>query len=601
MTDFTDLAKIVNVINNSHKFIIDLYSALKKQNEQELWALINEYKTNSNNKKLFEFDFVPTEAMKRMDDNCKAFPDNLNEFEKELGNIWLLMLNLQKMLSLNENNILIQTKSLFEQLITNYENSVKNLGKLRFDNKVEKLITNNNYKSVFKDFVEEINKKETFLQSIKLEANINGKAEKIDLNAIKTIIIFDKKYFIERQNEAMLLLGKNFLRHLIKIIKETAETDGTNKLQDNLLASLNDSNKYFAKAEELNIIIEDLKNSAMKIIHFSKKMNENELKYLKIEKNIDFNDYFNDANELLTKVMNLKSLDNDVGKAANLFDLSIFLIKNKKIEFFKKIKESEGKIMKSLTGIDLILNPDLTLEIDSLLNYTLVDMNTFKSLQNEQLNEKLIQDLKGFATMNNYVNLRCEYKTAKEKLENAITKWKSIINFNILDSKAIKEERMKELEIIATVLDDLKYFNKIFFEKINEYTNDFKTNFSKDKDKNQGVLTNEINKIRFYEDLLILLEKINDNRTKATQNRLKVLLQGKSGKISELNKYKSFIEEKTKNDYNIYKSVKEVQDIKEDFDNKDNFKMIKDAVESIGNYLKNMKDIGKIIEEFIIK
>jgi hypothetical protein len=262
--------------------------------------------------------------------------------------------------------------------------------------------------------------------------------------------------------------------------------------------------------------------------------------------------------------------------------------------------EIEDSIKKIQAKQDSLKN--LSKEFQASLKSLAVSGVNINAISKDILKDKLINELEGLKKMDNYANKQFNYEEAHKKLKSAVETWKSLTDFKILDKNAAKEERAKELETIANVLKDLNDFNLIFFKLINEYT-DFEKKFNKgEKTENlKGILANEISKVRYYEDVLKLLQTIKDSRTKATQARLKILLQGKSGKISELNKYKKFINEKTKDKYWIYDKTNFLEDIKDNFDDKKNFKLINEALESIGEYFITMKEIGKIVDEFRIK
>jgi hypothetical protein len=260
--------------------------------------------------------------------------------------------------------------------------------------------------------------------------------------------------------------------------------------------------------------------------------------------------------------------------------------------------EIEDSIKKIQAKQDSLKN--LSKEFQASLKSLAVSGVNINAISKDIFKDKLINELEGLKKMDNYANKQFNYEEAHKKLKSAVETWKSVTDFKILDKNAAKEERAKELETIAKVLKDLNDFNLIFFKLINEYT-DFEKRFDKgEKIENlSGILANEISKVRYYEDVLNILQKINDAKTKATQARLKILLQGKSGKISELNKYKKFIVEKTKKEYLVY-NKNEILKIT-DFDDKKNFKIINEALESIGEYFITMKEIGKIVGEFRIK
>jgi hypothetical protein len=588
MTSITDLGKIELVISNSHQFIIDIFTELKNQNEENLKNLINDYKNNSNNKKLFE-GFMPTEKMNELDEDCKDFPASLDKFVEELSNIWLLMKNLENFLNINQNDKLLEkSKELLKVLIKNYNNTINNIHNFSFNPKLNNYINTPNYKTQFETFVNTLKAKETQLKSKKLNFSEND---------VNNIIIYNPEYFINRDSEVRTLLGTNFLGVLINIIKSVAVNDSINPIADSLMNIINDDTKFDAKKTELNVEINKIK--AIKLKTLIEKMPDNEKKYVTITKKLNFNEKLNEIKELLTNVEKIESITNTLS-LISLFEIAIYLVNNQKLSVFKDIKTNEEII---INGLNSTKNLDAFLplldKIDNLLKYKLLSVDDFKKLQKEKIGEDILKKLEELKTMKDYVNKNIDYKDALEKLQISIVdKWKLKKEFKLLDSKSTKEERINELTEITDIISDLNKFNEKFFFEMNFYTTNL--NFIKfKKEDNKCILSNEISKVRYYEDLLVILKELKNPKTKDTEKLIEDMLKGKMDNIKKLNKYKPIIEKIKVYDPNKLPDITEFETkegIKESIK-----KMKKEIIPAITQYLSEMKKIGKIIESFRIK
>ncbi|MDD5054595.1 MAG: hypothetical protein PHG04_04460, partial [Candidatus Nanoarchaeia archaeon] len=419
-TDFKHFAEIIEAISNSQQFIIDLYTELKKQDKNELKNVIYRYNTE---KKLFK-GFIPTEAMKQVDDNCKVFTENYNEFESELANIYVFMSKLQQMLDINpsDEKILFKTKELFIDLIQNYEASIKNLDKLKFDKNLEKLINDNNTKALFKNFVKQANKKEQELKNKRLRAKINDKEEEINLNAIQSIIIFDPEHFKNRINElkALYKTGEppSIFKGLSLLIKEFSMKHNNAEITDNLMNAYISKNKELISQKVILVqsIINSLKTKSNAIKLLKEKMGENNKKYLE-SRNINFEENHEKLKDLLDKLNSLPDLNDNPQSAQKAIELVIELVTNKKINVFKTVLNEEIKIITGLNtagftqliqeaagaGFDLnAISAEITQEIEKSKAYAIIDKDAFAKEISQMSKDELIQKLTELKTMGKY-------------------------------------------------------------------------------------------------------------------------------------------------------------------------------------------------------
>ncbi|MDD2679065.1 MAG: hypothetical protein PHS81_04245 [Candidatus Nanoarchaeia archaeon] len=494
----------------------------------------------------------------------------------------------------------INTKNLSDikkELLTLAENFEKSKHLLK--------IINNSYGKKMEESLKDIKGKEA---ELKLIQDLNEKAKKginriinlkFDTKLLKELIIININYFSTRREEAQIIYKKDgsILSYLITLIKQFSFKDESgNEITDNVFSVLSDSEKFQAKTSQLNPIIDKLKKLNENIIALNSAMPNNEKQFLKNEK-INFKDeYFSELKSITDKIKDLKNLEmNDVNSLYEITNLVLFLVSQQKLSIFKKIIVVENKLITDFQKIKEIevIAPDTALiaEIDKLIKYKIIDKKQFEEIKKKKVGE----DLKNLTTMEKYVIKTVNYQEAKNKLKEANDKWKEFQKKPdaIFESKDV-EEKKKELIKITEILRNLNMFNNSFFNKILEYT-DFNSIDKNNIENNKCILSNEINKVKYYNDLLNALKKNNNSSTKLLEKKISELIKNRVLKIKDLKKYaKPFME-------NVKKNIYAVKELKISEFNSDDMEIIKEAIGRITNYFNNMKDIAKIVKDFRIK
>ncbi|MDD5054590.1 MAG: hypothetical protein PHG04_04435, partial [Candidatus Nanoarchaeia archaeon] len=247
-------------------------------------------------------------------------------------------------------------------------------------------------------------------------------------------------------------------------------------------------------------------------------------------------------------------------------------------------------------------------EIEKSKAYAIIDKDAFAKEISQMSKDELIQKLTELKTMGKYNNLKSErYTEAKNSLDKSIKSYKELKVEKLLDEKTELSERLNILEKFKEILKNLNIFNTAFIGEILEYKNfEDITNNEYNEKLNNCILLNEVSKVKYFYDLLNVLNQINDSRTKALEKELEDKVNPKISIIKELKKFadNKFFEEYTKldGDYKgkIY-DFKKLDDIKdaESFASKE--KELLKSIERINQYLSGMKEVAKIVKEFYIK
>jgi len=459
-----------------------------------------------------------------------------------------------------------------ELAIKRYDEMIKNIKKLKFTTNIENLITDSNTKNVFKQFTEELQRKENELVNNKLDFNYSD---------IRNIIILDKNYFINREKEVRVFLsidedGAGILGFLFRVIKEVSQKDNNNQPIDNLISAIN-TPEFETKKQAFNEVLSKVKS--LKFIILNHEIKDNEKKYLG-NGIITVNEKIIET--LLKRIKDIEEIKN-YSNLTKLFEITELLVTQKNLNNFNIIYTQENNIIKKVNPSTTQEIPEITQKINEYLNYKLPDDTLLNKLQNEDLFNK-------FKDINNYLISTISYSDANKKISDAHKVWKDL-EPKLGGVFKSGEEKEKSIEETKKVLDNLKSFNNLFFVELSKYSNDNFNDISKfnpgDKNKNvESILSNELNKVKYFHDLKVFLKGINNPKNKKSEEFIDKALGNRVNEIKKLENYKNYLNDKKEG---IYKP----EDVNE--------KTLKDAKKEINKYFNTLKEIFEILKKIIIR